>query len=120
MSAGFKFTGCSYDPASTSLETNNGSVGKKIFLDNVLFYRTDGQKYSENTLNGATNTGTPVKTYYDQETEIPRAIFNACQKYIEDPNSYDYRAVKYIEDLIAGYKNQLRNITNPKKPENPV
>lgn len=107
MSAGFKFTGCSYDPASTSLETNNGSVGKKIFLDNVLFYRTDGQKYSENTLNGETNTGTPVKTYYDQETEIPRAIFNNCQKYIEDPNSYDYRAVKYIEDLIAGYKKSI-------------
>ena len=107
MSAGVKFTGCSYDPASTSLETNNGSVGKKIFLDNVLFYRTDGQKYSENTLNGAANTGTPVKTYYDQETEIPRAIFNACQKYIENPNSYDYRAVKYIEDLIAGYKKSI-------------
>lgn len=107
MSAGFKFTGCTYDPASTSLETNNGSVGKKIFLDNVLFYRTDGQKYSENTLNGAANTGTPVKTYYDQETEIPRTIFNACQKYIEDPNSYDYRAVKYIEDLIAGYKKSI-------------
>lgn len=107
MSAGFKFTGCTYDPASTSLETNNGSVGKKIFLDNVLFYRTDGQKYSENTLNGAANTGTPVKTYYDQETEIPRAIFNACQKYIEDPNFYDYRAVKYIEDLIAGYKKSI-------------
>lgn len=107
MSAGFKFTGCTYDPASTSLETNNGSVGKKIFLDNVLFYRTDGQKYSENTLNGETNTGTPVKTYYDQETEILRAIFNACQKYIEDPNSYDYRAVKYIEDLIAGYKKSI-------------
>ena len=107
MSAGFKFTGCSYDPASTSLETNNGSVGKKIFLDNVLFYRTDGQKYSENTLNGATNTGTPVKTYYDQETEISRAIFNACLKYIENPNSYDYRAVKYIEDLIAGYKKSI-------------
>lgn len=107
MSAGFKFTGCTYDPASTSLETNNGSVGKKIFLDNVLFYRTDGQKYSENTLNGETNTGTPVKTYYDQETEIPRAIFNACQKYIEDPDSYDYRAVKYIEDLIAGYKKSI-------------
>lgn len=107
MSAGFKFTGCSCDPASTSLETNNGSVGKKIFLDNVLFYRTDGQKYSENTLNGATNTGTPVKTYYDQETEIPRAIFNACQKYIENPDSYDYRAVKYIEDLIDGYKKSI-------------
>lgn len=109
MSAGFKFTGCSYDPASTSLETNNGSVGKKIFLDNVLFYRTDGQKYSENTVNGAANTGFPVKTYYDQETEIPRAIFNACQKYIENPDSYDYRAVKYIEDLINGYKKSIED-----------
>lgn len=109
MSAGFKFTGCSYDPASTSLETNNGSVGKKIFLDNVLFYRTDGQKYSENTLNGEKNTGSPVKTYYDQETEIPRAIFNACQKYIENPDSYDYRAVKYIEDLINGYKKSIED-----------
>lgn len=109
MSAGFKFTGCSYDPSSTSLETNNGSVGKQIFLDNVLFYRTDGQKYSENTLNGAANTGSPVKTYYDQETEIPRAIFNACQKYIENPNSYDYRAVKYIEDLINGYKKSIED-----------
>lgn len=115
MSAGFKFTGCTYDPASTSLETNNGSVGKKIFLDNVLFYRTDGQKYSENTLNGETNTGTPVKTYYDQETEIPRAIFNACQKYIEDPNSYDYRAVKYIEDLIAGYKKSIEEYNKPEE-----
>ena len=115
MSAGFKFTGCTYDPASTSLETNNGSVGKKIFLDNVLFYRTDGQKYSENTLNGAANTGTPVKTYYDQETEIPRAIFNACQKYIEDPNSYDYRAVKYIEDLIAGYKKSIEEYNKSKE-----
>ena len=109
MSAGFKFTGCTYDPASTSLETNTGSVGKKIFLDNVLFYRTDGQKYSENTLNGAANTGSPVKTYYDQETEIPRAIFNACQKYIENPDSYDYRAVKYIEDLINGYKKSIED-----------
>ena len=109
MSAGFKFTGCSYDPSSTSLETNNGSVGKKIFIDNVLFYRTDGQKYSENTLNGAANTGSPVKTYYDQETEIPRAIFNACQKYIENPDSYDYRAVKYIEDLINGYKKSIED-----------
>lgn len=119
MSAGFKFTGCTYDPASTSLETNNGSVGKKIFLDNVLFYRTDGQKYSENTLNGAANTGTPVKTYYDQETEIPRAIFNACQKYIEDPNSYDYRAVKYIEDLIAGYKKSIEEYNKSEEAGKP-
>lgn len=108
MSAGFKFTGCTADSANPSLETSQNSIGKKIFLDNVLFYRTDGQQYSENTLNGAVNTGSPVKNYYDQETEIPRAIFNACQKYIENPDWSDYRAVKYIDSLIAGYKKAFK------------
>ena len=109
MSAGFKFTGCTADSANPSLETSQNSIGKKIFLDNVLFYRTDGQQYNENTLNGSASTGLPVKNYYDQETEIPRAIFNACQKYIESPDSYDYRAVKYIEDLINGYKQSIED-----------
>lgn len=109
MSAGFKFTGCTADSANPSLETSQNSIGKKIFLDNVLFYRTDGQQYSENTLNGAVNTGSPAKNYYDQETEIPRAIFNACQKYIDDPDWSDYRAVKYIDSLIAGYKKSIKD-----------
>ena len=109
MSAGFKFTGCTADEANPSLETSQNSIGKKIFLDNVLFYRTDGQQYSENTLNGAVNTGSPAKNYYDQETEIPRAIFNACQKYIDDPDWSDYRAVKYIDSLIAGYKKSIKD-----------
>ncbi len=108
MSAGFKFTGCTYDASSTTLETRDGSVGKSIFFDNVLFYRTDGEEYSSNTLNGSVNTGSPVKNYYDQETEIPRAIFNACDKYIETPDYSDFRAVKYIEDLIAGYKKAVK------------
>ncbi len=109
MSAGFKFTGCTADSANPSLETSQNSIGKKIFLDNVLFYRTDGQQYSENTLNGAVNTGSPAKNYYDQEIEIPRAIFNACQKYIDDPDWSDYRAVKYIDSLIAGYKKSIKD-----------
>lgn len=109
MSAGFKFTGCTADSANPSLETSQNSIGKKIFLDNVLFYRTDGQQYSENTLNGAVNTGSPAKNYYDQETEIPRAIFNACQKYIDDPDWSDYRAVKYIDSLIAGHKKSIKD-----------
>lgn len=108
MSAGFKFTGCTADSADPSLETSQNSIGKKIFLDNVLFYRTDGGQYNENTLNGEVSTGAPVKNYYDQETEIPRAIFNACQKYIDDPDWSDYREVKYIDSLIAGYKKSIK------------
>lgn len=108
MSAGFKFTGCTADSANPSLETSQNSIGKKIFLDNVLFYRTDGQQYSTNTLNGSASTGLPVKNYYDQENEIPRAIFNVCQKYIESPDWSDYRAVKYIESLVDGYRTAMK------------
>ena len=79
MSAGFKFTGCTYDPASTSLETNNGSVGKKIFLDNVLFYRTDGQKYSENTLTEKQTQARPLRHIMTRKQKF-RALFSMPAK----------------------------------------
>lgn len=91
--AGFAFTGCSAD-----------SVDKALFMDNVLFYKDNDDPYPENTLNGSVNTGNSVATYFDQTKEIPRAIFNACETYFNDPNWSDYRAVAYIENLIAGYK----------------
>ncbi len=95
--AGFSFTGCSDD-----------SLNKSFFLDNIMFYRTDNQSYSENTLNSTVNTGDTVSKYYNQSTEIPRAIFNACNKYISSPDWGDYDAVKYIEDLIEGYKTAIK------------
>lgn len=92
--AGYAFTGCSDD-----------SVDKSIFIDNVLFYKNNDDPYSENTIgSNTTNTGDRVSKYFDQTKEIPRAIFNACETYFNDPNWSDYRAVAYIENLIAGYK----------------
>lgn len=99
--AGFSFTGCSDD-----------SLNKSFFLDNVMFYRTDNQAYSENTLDGSVNTGDKVSKYYDQSIEIPKAIFEACNQYISDPDWGDYRAVEYIEDLIEGYKTVLKAYNN--------
>lgn len=93
FSAGFSYTGVSAD-----------SVDKSFFLDNILFYRTDGGAYSENTLNNNPNTGNPVTDYYDQTVEIAHSIFNQIELYISDPDWGDYRAVAYIEDLINGYK----------------
>lgn len=91
--AGIAFTGCSAD-----------SVEKSLFLDNILFYKENDDPYPENTLNSVANTGNTVDTYFDQTKEIPRAIFTACETYFNDPNWSDYRAVAYIESLIAGYK----------------
>lgn len=107
-SAGFSFTGCS-----------NDSLNKSFFLDNVMFYRTDNRAYSENTLNGSVNTGDKVNKYYDQSIEISKAIFEACNRYIEEPDWGDYRAVEYIENLIEGYKTVLKAYNN-EHPTAPV
>ncbi|MGN0554714.1 MAG: hypothetical protein ACI4LI_02320 [Candidatus Fimenecus sp.] len=92
-SAGIAFSGCTAE-----------SVDKCVFVDNILFYKDNDDPYPENTLNGSVNTGNAVATYFDQTKEIPRAIFTACETYFNDPNWSDYRAVAYIENLIAGYK----------------
>lgn len=91
-SAGFAFTGCSSD-----------SVEKAIFLDNIMFYRTDGGLYKPNNLDGIPSQGLPVSRYYNYKLEVPRNIFKACEKYFENPNMSDYRAVAYIDAMIAGY-----------------
>lgn len=92
---GFSYTGASAD-----------SLDKSFFMDNVVFYRTDGGSYSENAVGDNVNTGEPIANYYDQTVEIPRAIFNACNQYFDDnPNWGDYRAVNYIEEMIEAYKN---------------
>lgn len=93
LSAGFSYTGISAD-----------SVAKSFFLDNVMFYRTDGGSYSENTLDGNVNTGNTVATYYNQKTAIQGVILDAIDTYISDPDYSDYRQVTYIEDLINGYR----------------
>lgn len=92
-SAGIAFSGCAAE-----------SVDKCVFVDNILFYKDNDDPYPENTLNGSVNTGNAVANYFDQTKEIPRAIFTACETYFNDPNWSDYRAVAYIENLIAGYK----------------
>ncbi|MGN0572246.1 MAG: hypothetical protein ACI4K9_08715 [Candidatus Fimenecus sp.] len=93
-SAGFSYTGVSAD-----------SIDKSFFLDNVLFYRTDGGEYTANTIDGnASNTGNLVSDYYNQSMEVARAIFYECELLISDPDWSDYRQVDYIEDLIEGYK----------------
>lgn len=93
-SAGFAFTGVSAD-----------SVNKRFFMDNVLFYRTDGQAYPENTLDdNEKNTGDPASKYYEQKEEIANSILSEIDHYLSSPDLADFGAVRYIEELIEGYR----------------
>lgn len=91
--AGFSIEGCSAD-----------SLQNSFFVDNIFFYRTDGGQYTENTLDGNANTGDPMSTYYDEEVEISRIIFEEIDKYISDPDWADYRELEYILELVDGYR----------------
>ena len=90
---GFSYENCTAD-----------SLQNSFYVDNIFFYRTDGGAYSENTLDGNASTGSPMTTYYDEELEISRIIFDEIDKYIEDPDWADYREITYILELIAGYQ----------------
>lgn len=91
-SAGFSYTGL-----------GEGSVNHSIFFDNVLFYRTDGQAWNAQKLNGVESTGLPGSTYYDQIAYAQNLIFDACDEYIGSPSWTDYRGVRYVKEMIAAY-----------------
>ncbi len=95
--AGFSIEGCSSD-----------SIDNSFYLDNVFFYRDDGEQWTDLSLSGYdANTGETMYNYYDQETIIATAIFDAVDKYISIPDWADYREVEYILDMIDGYKRAI-------------
>lgn len=93
--AGFSYTSTSAD-----------SVNKPFFLDSVLFYRTDGEQYPEDMVADA---GKPASNYYNQSVEIPHSILNQIDKLITSPDLGDFRAVQYIDELIAGYRKAIED-----------
>ncbi len=91
--AGFSIEGCSDD-----------SLQNSFYIDNVFFYRTDGGAYSENSLDGVANTGNNITTYYNEQLEISKIIFDEIDKYIEEPDWSDYREIEYILALVEAYR----------------
>lgn len=88
--AGFSYTGVSSD-----------SVRRDFFIDNVLFYKETGSYPSDMTEG---ETGAPITNYYDQKVETPRIILSQIDQLITTPDLGDFRAVQYIDELIAGYR----------------
>ena len=83
-------------------------MNKPFFLDSVLFYRTDGEQYPEDMVADA---GKPASNYYNQSVEIPHSILNQIDKLITTPDLGDFRAVQYIDELIAGYRKAIEDDT---------
>ena len=102
-SAGFSYTGL-----------GEGSVNHSIFLDNVMFFRTDGQQWNEAVIDGfeGKTTGAPVSTYYDQVAYAQNLIFDACDEYIGSPSWTDYRGVQYVKEMIAAYNAAYASATD--------
>lgn len=81
------------------------SVNKSLFLDNIMFYRTDGEAWPEATIGNDPNLtkGTTVNTYYNQRTDAQDRILDAIDQYISTPSWSDYRGVRYVTDMINAY-----------------
>ena len=88
--AGFSYTNMSAD-----------SVNHSFYMDSVMFYKSEGN-YPNDMTEG--EYGLPLTDYYDQKTEIPRAILNQIDALITFPDEGDYRAVQYISEMLDGYR----------------
>lgn len=88
--AGFSYTNMSAD-----------SVNHSFYMDSVMFYKSQGN-YPQDMTEG--EYGLPLTNYYDQTTEIPRAILNQIDALITFPDAGDYRAVQYISEMLDGYR----------------
>lgn len=88
--AGFSYTNMSAD-----------SVNHSFYMDSVMFYKSEGN-YPQDMTEG--EYGLPLTNYYDQTTEIPRAILNQIDALITFPDAGDYRAVQYISEMLDGYR----------------
>lgn len=94
-SAGIAYQGVSAD-----------SLEESFFLDNIMFYRTDGERWAEASFSGddaALSQGTSVATYFDQGADAQDRILDAIDEYIGTPSWTDYRGVKYVQDMIATF-----------------
>ena len=95
--AGFSYTSMSAD-----------SVNKSFFMDSVMTYKTSGS-YPNDMTEG--EYGYPLSKYYNQRVEIPHSILNQIDKLITTPDLGDFRAVQYIDELIAGYRKAIEDDT---------
>lgn len=77
------------------------SLEESFFIDNIMFYRTDGGEWAEASLNGAVTTGSSVGTYFNQGQDAQDRILDAIDKYIGTPSWTDYRGVRFVQSMIA-------------------
>lgn len=89
VGAGFSYTSMSAD-----------SVNHSFYMDSVMTYKSSGE-YPEDMVD---DPGRPLTDYYNQRTDIQNSIITRMEELITSPDLGDFRAVQYIDELIAGYR----------------
>lgn len=109
---GYKAIEDIYSAGIAYQSVSEDSLEESFFLDNIMFYRTDGERWAEASFSGddaALSQGTAVKTYFDQGADAQDRILDAIDEYIGTPSWTDYRGVKYVQDMIATFKKVYGN-----------
>lgn len=100
---GYKALEDIYSAGISYQSVSEESIDHSFFIDNIMFYRTDGNMWEKADLDGALADGTTVATYFDQYTDAQDRILDAIDKYIGLPTWTDYRGVKYVDDMIKTF-----------------
>lgn len=87
--AGFSYTSMSAD-----------SVNHSFYMDSVMTYKSSGE-YPEDMVD---DPGRPLTDYYNQRTDIQNSIITRMEELITSPDLGDYRAVQYIDEMLAAYR----------------
>ena len=94
VGAGFSYTSMSAD-----------SVNHSFYMDSVMTYKSSGE-YPEDMVD---DPGRPLTDYYNQRTDIQNSIITRMEELITSPDLGDYRAVQYIDEMLAAYRDGYKD-----------
>lgn len=100
---GYKALEDIYSAGVSYQSVSEDSINRSFFIDNIMFYRTDGNMWEHADLDGNASDGTTVATYFDQYSDAQDRILDAIDEYIGSPTWTDYRGVKYVDDMIKTF-----------------
>ena len=103
--AGFSYTSMSAD-----------SVNHSFYMDSVMTYKSSGE-YPEDMVD---DPGRPLTDYYNQRTDIQNSIITRMEELITSPDLGDYRAVQYIDEMLAAYREAIRTSLRRRSPPGAV
>ena len=80
-------------------------MNHSFYMDSVMTYKSSGE-YPEDMVD---DPGRPLTDYYNQRTDIQNSIITRMEELITSPDLGDYRAVQYIDEMLAAYRDGYKD-----------